>query len=352
MKKNLIFIFVLLLIFIPTNAYAGDVKSTSIVGTSTIEKNQELKLTYYINFDGVNKNDPESDGIYQVIFEIMYDKNILKPKKFYAEGFETINYTEGGNTYIISMLKNGIPSKHQCIDKVLFCSSYALEVTYEVISDSVSSTNVGMGDIEIIYSSMTGDDKEIYESYLTSSSSTSQSSKTIKINKRESSSTNKTPNKTTISINAYLKKLEIDGYKFSFKKDVFEYEIDIDDKVNELKVNVETEDKKATYKILGADDLKKYNNKVFITVMAEDGTTNTYTIRKKEKEKKEEDKKEEIIIEKEKTESPKVNLNFEFKEEHIKIAAIGVGALIGLIIIYNIIRYFIDKKIDKALDDL
>lgn len=351
MKKKLIFIIELLLLLIPTVTYAGDVKSTSIVGKSTIEKGQELKLTYYINFDGVNKNDPESDGIYQVVFEIMYDETILKPKKFYAEGFETVNYSEDGNTYIISILKDSIPAKHQCIDKVLFCSSYALEVTYEVIGDKVSSTNVGMGDIEIVYSSMTGEDKVIYDTYLTASSSTSQSSKTIKITKNEKN--NQTTTKpATHSSNAYLKKLEIDGYKFSFKKDVFEYEIDIDDKVNELKVTVETEDKNATYKILGADDLKKYNNKVFITVMAEDGTTNTYTIRKQTKEEIE-DKKEVIVEENdEDNKSPKVNLNFELKEEHIKLIAIGVGALIGLIIIYNIIRYFIDKKIDKALDDL
>ena len=55
---------------------------------------------------------------------------------------------------IISVLKDKIPSEHQCIDKVLFCSSYALEVTYEVISKEATSTNVGMGDIEVIYSSM------------------------------------------------------------------------------------------------------------------------------------------------------------------------------------------------------
>ena len=351
MKKKMIFIIIFILLFIPTNTFAGDVKSTSIVGKSSVEKGQEFKLTYYINFDGVNKNDAESDGVYQVAFEMIYDTSILKIKKVSAEGFETVNFSEGGSTYIISVLKENIPTKHQCIDKVLFCSSYALEVTYEVISDKATSTNVGMGDIEVIYSSMTKEDKIIYDSYLTASESTSQSSKTIKITKSETNTNNNSSTTSKKSDNAYLKKLEIEGYKFTFKKDVFEYEINIDDNVNELKVSVETEDKKATYKILGADDLKKYNNKVFITVMAEDGTTNTYTIRKQVEEEQEE--KENTIVEKEEDKKgPKVSLNFKITDEHLKIAAIGIGILVGLIIIYNIIRYFIDKKIDKALDDL
>lgn len=63
-----------------------------------------------------------------------------------------------------------------------------------------------------------------------------------------------------------------------FSKDVKEYTTQVGTDVSELKIDAVSEDEKAKVEITGNTDLKDGENKVTITVTAEDGTTTTYTI--------------------------------------------------------------------------
>lgn len=99
---------------------------------------------------------------------------------------------------------------------------------------------------------------------------------------RSNSSSNKTYNNTSnkeLSNNNYLKSLTIDGYNLSpsFNKDVTSYNVEVDELIEKININAETEDKTATIEGIGEKSLEKDN--IFqIVVKAENGQVKTYTI--------------------------------------------------------------------------
>jgi len=80
------------------------------------------------------------------------------------------------------------------------------------------------------------------------------------------------------SNNNYAKSIKIDGYDFKFDKDKLQYTIYIDKDVNKINVNVILDDDKATYKVIGKDDLKSNDYKVLVEVVSETKEKRTYTI--------------------------------------------------------------------------
>lgn len=80
--------------------------------------------------------------------------------------------------------------------------------------------------------------------------------------------------------NNYLSSLSVNGYEIepSFCKTNSTYFITVDDSVTTLEINATTEDENATISIYGNEDLQDGENKVLISVTAENGNVRTYRI--------------------------------------------------------------------------
>ena len=88
------------------------------------------------------------------------------------------------------------------------------------------------------------------------------------------------PEEETKSDNANLKSLSIENVTLSpeFKADVTSYKAEIGNDINEVTVKAEAEDSKATIDVKGNKDLKAGENKITVSVSAEDGTAKIYEI--------------------------------------------------------------------------
>jgi len=75
-----------------------------------------------------------------------------------------------------------------------------------------------------------------------------------------------------------LKHLEVEGYTIEFNKDVLEYNIEVDNLVDNIKVNAQVNDNTATYNVEGNTNLKVGTNQVKVNVTAENGSIKTYLI--------------------------------------------------------------------------
>lgn len=104
---------------------------------------------------------------------------------------------------------------------------------------------------------------------------TNSNSATKTATKRTSSSTT-----STKSSNAYLSKLQInqEGLTPNFNKNKTSYAVTVGENVNDLKVTAVAEDLKSKVAISGNTGLKNGDNKIYITVTAQDGTKKVYTI--------------------------------------------------------------------------
>ena len=78
-----------------------------------------------------------------------------------------------------------------------------------------------------------------------------------------------------LSSNNYIKNITIKGYKLSFNKKKYDYTLTV--KEDKLNIKVVLDDKKATYKIIGNDNLKN-NSQIVIKVMSESGEARLYNI--------------------------------------------------------------------------
>lgn len=104
---------------------------------------------------------------------------------------------------------------------------------------------------------------------------TNSNSATKTATKRTSSSTT-----STKSSNAHLSKLQInqEGLTPNFNKNKTSYAVTVGENVNDLKVTAVAEDSKSKVAISGNTGLKNGDNKIYITVTAQDGTKKVYTI--------------------------------------------------------------------------
>ena len=109
----------------------------------------------------------------------------------------------------------------------------------------------------------------------TPSNNTNSNSAIKTVTKSTSSSTT-----STKSSNAYLSKLQLnqDGLTPNFNKNKTSYAVTVGENVNDLKVTAVAEDSKSKVAISGNTGLKNGDNKVYITVTAQDGTQKVYTI--------------------------------------------------------------------------
>ena len=84
----------------------------------------------------------------------------------------------------------------------------------------------------------------------------------------------------TYSKNNNLKSLSIDGLKLTpeFNKNTTEYKVEATSNTERVKVNASKEDSKASVSGTGTHDVTEGENKIKVTVTAENGSTKTYTI--------------------------------------------------------------------------
>jgi len=88
-----------------------------------------------------------------------------------------------------------------------------------------------------------------------------------------------TPPKT-YSTNNNLKSLSIDGQTLSpkFSKTTTNYQVKVDESIEKIKINAQTEDNRASLKGTGTFDISNGANKFQVIVTSEKGTKKTYTI--------------------------------------------------------------------------
>ena len=90
----------------------------------------------------------------------------------------------------------------------------------------------------------------------------------IKITKKE---------KVKLSNNSKLKSLEISGYSINFNPKITEYDLQINSSDTELDIDYTADDSKSVVQISGNNNLEN-GSKIEVVVVAEDGTSTTYTI--------------------------------------------------------------------------
>ena len=175
---------------------------------------------------------------------------------------------------------------------------------------------------------------------------TAEPSKSNVIKETEGNASTKPNIPVAKSSSALLKSLSIESYDIEFDKYLLEYTIQISDEINSLKVKAEPEDNKATYKIMGADNLKANGNKVEVEIIAEDGSKKTYTINAKATIGKVEQKTQLKKEQAEKQTKAKINKQF---VNYMVYSALGVFVLIVIGFVISKIK---NRKLDKMLDQL
>lgn len=361
MKRNIVSILLLLFILIPFNVKAIAIKNVDISSNEEAKIGEEVLLNIKINFSDDSSMNTNSLGIWMLNYEIIYDDTALIATDIISDDWDSYLYEDGGKYYVISEAIENSASLNKCSDGILQCSNYEVTVKFFVRNTEKHSTSIGINNIESVLLMVPA----LGEGYDTNNPSlitgNSYDVKTIKITKTENqvinepqniASDNKpdvskqpevsTPNTNNEPIiqssNNYLSSLTIEGYEINFDKNKHNYSITVEDNVNNLNLKVELEDTKATYTILGADDLEKNDYKVLIDVVAENGEKSTYTIKVKR-----EENKEEVVNEKE---------SFHLDKKYIIIGGIVLAVILIIIIIVVIINKINDRKLNKALDEL
>lgn len=375
--KKVLFLIITLLFLIPISTYASDVKITGIDinGKDSVVMGEKITLSFKIRVSGLEKKS-NSLGMLYAGFKIDFDPNVLVPVDIDSPGFDSDFYTENTNSsnyYIIGIVKDNTSYNKECVGGLLFCDDYQVTVPFyarSVVGEEPAKITISEAAIAVLDMvedrEYTDDDVQTITSNITKTkeikllessakvepppasivesskpkTTTTTKKKTNKSSSSTSSTTTSSTNKNSKkSSNNNLKSLTIDDYKIDFKKEQHLYSIDLVNNANKLIVKAATEDKKATYKIIGADDLKKNDYKVKIEVTAENGDKSTYSITVYKQEDKKEEKKKFLV-----------DLNIK-KDDLIKYGIIG-GVVVLIIIIISLIIHHKDHKLEKSLDEL
>lgn len=160
-------------------------------------------------------------------------------------------------------------------------------------------------------------------------------------NNNNNNNNNKTETKTeTKSSNKKVKEISIEGYKLN-KVDDNNYTLSVENEVDKIKVKVVAEDTKATISGDGEKELEVGENKIEITITAEDGSTNKITIKVTRKE-------EEVVVE------PIIETDDDVEtpepKNKINIISIIMIALNVILAISVIVLYRKNKKLKESIN--
>ncbi len=146
-----------------------------------------------------------------------------------------------------------------------------------------------------------------------------------------------TPEIIPKSNNTNLKSIELSSGTIAFTNDNLEYKIEVENEVKQLKVNATAEDEKATVEGLGDYELSVGENKITITVKAEDDSTKDYIINVIRKDKEQEATPE---TPQENSHEPKDNTN----DNQIILLSIPIIFIIILMLVMIILKSKGKKK--------
>ncbi len=376
MRRLFIYIIIFIIFIVPFNVSAVEIKGVSITGDSYQKIGNEITIKFKIDVDSLPAGFDNTKGIWIIGYTLDFDSDVLLPSEIQSPYFDSGIYLLDNQYYVLSEVIDNDHEQVMCANGALYCGDYEVALKFYIKDTTKNITTISISDVSIGLLDIVDDEKEytledvievnnsvkkthninIIKTAITSN--TTQQMVVPKVNKRSNitkntktshttsknshkqTSRDNTKSKTnTKSSNNYLKSLEIKDHEIDFNKYQNEYEVNISNQVNSLGIKLSLEDKKAKYKVIGANDLKSNNYQVNIEVMSEDGKKNVYTIKTKVK------KVEEVLTNEEK---PKEKVDKRF----LIYGGIGLGMLFLIVIIIFIISKIKDRKINKLLDEI
>lgn len=245
MKKKIKYLlFIVLCNFFVVNVYAASASITARASSSKVQVGQTVKVT-------INVSSSTALGSWE--FNVGYDNKVL--------------------TYVSSNLESGMSS-------VGFVSNANTKnKTYTL---TFKAKAVGVGKVTIKNADVYGFDENSMSTNISNATITVESTK--QSNSSTQSGTQSSSNK---SANNYLSSLSVDGKTLNpkFDKNVTNYSLSLENNEKTINVSATADDKKSTVVGLGSKALVEGNNKIEVTVTAENGNKKTYTINVNVKEK-------------------------------------------------------------------
>lgn len=368
MKKKLLLIMLLLFPFY--------VKAYMVATNVRIKAQEEAKNGNYVEATVSIK--PQyttySSGISAFTFKIEYDKEKLEIIS--AEDSETWDntlYNEDGNYYVSSVLTENA-TYGICNDGVTFCGMlYKSMVKFKVKNDASGKANIKVGDAKAIYISFYLDENENVLFNTESKGIMGGDETTLNIVKNQEGE--KVPTvkseieQKPVLSNENLKKeleskkdvikqnikksnevnenqqeekniidnIKIEGYELKFSPIVYSYDLELPTDVNSIKVDVnKSNDNKV--EIIGNENIKENDNKVFVDVTDTSGNTTRYTIN--------------IKYSKVDNEIETMKNVKKFYEKNKKIIFISLGVIGFIILVVIIVNTIKDKKLDDEFNKL
>lgn len=366
MKKTFLILFLLLLFIFPIKAYAQPyISGTSIKGGTEQTVGNSVLVTFTINMAGFDLGDKDCLGVVAVGYELIFDSNVFVVTGLSSPNLDSDIYKEEeGHYYIVGYLnENSLTGT--CSNGVRYCGdTYTTTLQFFIKDTKQTSSSIEMGEVEmsLLRGSSDNIDEAISVDYHSGKTHTvnirptstpiTQTPADIAGNGKPSIDTGKIPtsepnvNSSIKSSNMFLSNLEVGNYKIAFNRLKNDYTITINKDVNSLNIKATLEDSKASYKIIGAEDLSKNNYKVLIEVTAENGEKNTYTITAKIKN---EEPNKSVSSPSKSKDSKKEKINY---KKYLTIGGIIGGVILLIIIIIRIIIHTKDRKLERALDEL
>ena len=360
MKKIFRIIFILTIIFIPINVFAIEITNTEITGSTEKSIGEELALDYKINLDGIEKD--KTTGIWLLKYELDFDEETLIITDITSNDFNSHIYKENDKYYIISEVIENNNGENLCTNNILHCGNYQSTINFYIRNTELNETNIKIKDLQVGILNITDKTKTYTKDDLIKLTSKEEKDHTIKINKatteiKEEPKTIVTDELPTIKeekieqnkneSSAFIKELKIKNHKIDFEKNKTNYNITLEKNINELEIDVTLESEFATYKIIGADDIKANNNEIAIVVTSEDNNTITYTINVKYTD---------TLIKENKTDNKKIDIKALIKKyltkDNITYAIIGIGIIVIIILLFLLKNKRENKKINKLLGEL
>lgn len=362
MKKKLLLIMLLLF---PFYVKALSISGASLVGDDKKYSGSNLYLTVRMN----TEQEDITSGVYSVIYEVEFDESKLEIIDAQdSTTWENTLYKEDGKYYVYSEIslnaKQGL-----CLDSATFCGTYETRIMFTIKDDVEGKTEVKipqLGVIAIEYS-IEGDDliastipveynKQFSKTITIEKSTTEIEKPTIKPNietKPEVKSANEVSSEVNSKKNEIKKNIEgkkeeqeekniidnikIEGYELKFSPIVYSYDLELPTDVNSIKVDVnKSNDNKV--EIIGNENIKENDNKVFVDVTDISGNTTRYTIN--------------IKYSKVDNEIETIKNVKKFYEKNKKIIFISLGVIGFIILVVIIVNTIKDKKLDDEFNKL
>lgn len=391
MKKFIIIL--LLMVIIPLKVQASvTITNANIQGPAEAKIGEKIIVKYSLDITGLDKTKEDSDGVYGVILSLALNEKTFTPTAIKSDmDSYVIKYKDENDLrFILSEVTS--TTQNKCRNNTLFCGSKyeveveyqindttekqaqiilasALMVTYPVNADDMTEENqkdVSYGilkeytiniidtdtsgepakDITMLYDDLIKDnDEDHIEIKDPPPQVTTKPITQTTTTKPQTTTTTTTEEKQ--SRNTKIKTLEIKDaeYKFDYTKNYLEVFIKQD--INSLDINIELEDPKSTYEIIGADDLRKNDNRVKIEVSSENGQKRTYTLNVKIKDWTAEDKEKVEMVD---------IFGQNIEKKYVELGTYISGSIIILAFLIGIIKFSKDrisnKKYYKALKEL